>query len=223
MNDAATLRATLIQAARAMAAEGLSPGTSGNISARVAGGLLVTPTGMPADTLEPGDLVMLDLEGRVLAGRRLPSSEWPFHCAILQARPEVGAVVHCHSRHATALACLRRAIPAFHYMVAAAGGDHIACGDYATFGTQALSDAALAALGPRRACLLANHGQIAVGPDLASALKLAREVEVLAAQYLTALAVGEPVLLDAEEMARVLEKFRTYGQQAPADGAATAG
>ncbi len=206
-------RRAVIAAARAMAEEGLSPGTSGNISLRVAGGLLVTPTGMASDLLAPEDIVALDLAGRAAAGQRAPSSEWPFHVAILKARPEISAVVHCHSRFATTLACLRRPIPSFHYMVAVAGGDDIRCADYATFGTDALSDAALAALADRRACLLANHGQIALGADLPAALKLAREVEVLAAQYWGTLAVGGPVLLDEAEMARVRAKFATYGRQ----------
>lgn len=206
-------RRALIAAARTMNEEGLSPNTSGNISMRVAGGFIVTPSGMPAHVLKPEDVVALDPAGRAAPGQRAPSSEWPFHVAILAARPEIGAVVHCHSRYATALACLRRPIPAFHYMVAAAGGSDIRCGDYATFGTEALSRAALAALEGRRACLLANHGQIALGADLDKAVKLAREVEVLAAQYATTLALGEPVILDEAEMARVIEKFRTYGAQ----------
>lgn len=206
-------RKLVIAAARAMSEEGLSPGTSGNISLRISGGLLVTPTGMPADRLSPEDIVALDTAGRAAPGQRAPSSEWPFHVAILAARPEVGAVVHCHSRFATTLACLRRPIPAFHYMVAVAGGADIRCADYATFGTPELSDAAVAALAGRKACLLANHGQIALGATLESALKLAREVEVLAAQYAGVLALGKPILLDAAEMNRVIAKFATYGVQ----------
>ncbi len=206
-------RRAVIAAARAMSDEGLSPGTSGNISLRVSGGLLVTPTGMLAERLSPEDIVALDNAGRAAPGQRAPSSEWPFHVAILAARPEAGAVVHCHSRFATTLACLRRPIPAFHYMVAVAGGADIRCADYATFGTPELSDAALSALVGRKACLLANHGQIALGSTLEGALKLAREVEVLAAQYAGVLALGKPVLLDAAEMERVIAKFATYGVQ----------
>src|SRR5512140_1038951 len=146
-------------------------------------------------------------------GLRLPSSEWRFHRDILASRPEVHAVLHTHSLHSTALACLRRGIPPFHYMVAVAGGRDIRCAPYATFGTEELSRHAVAALEGRKACLLANHGLITVGADLASAFKLAVEVETLAAMYLRALQVGEPVLLDEAEMAVVLEKFRTYGQQ----------
>jgi L-fuculose-phosphate aldolase len=206
-------RRAVVAAARAMADEGLSPGTSGNISLRIAGGLLITPTGMPAATLAPEDVVALDETGRAAPGQRAPSSEWPFHVDILAARPSIGAVVHCHSRFATTLACLRKPIPAFHYMVAVAGGADIRCADYATFGTAELSRAALAALEGRKACLLANHGQIALGATLPAALKLAREVEVLAAQYAGVLALGEPVLLPPDEMERVIAKFAGYGVQ----------
>src|SRR5205807_2815823 len=146
-------------------------------------------------------------------GPRLPSSEWRFHRDILSARPEASAIVHTHAMFATTLACLGREIPAFHYMVAVAGGDSIRCAPYATFGTEELSRHAVRALEGRKACLLANHGMIAIGDTLKAALALAVEVESLAAMYWRALQVGAPNLLDADEMARVLEKFRTYGQQ----------
>jgi L-fuculose-phosphate aldolase len=145
-------------------------------------------------------------------GTRLPSSEWRFHRDIYAARPEVGAIVHAHSPFATTLACLDRGIPAFHYMVAMAGGDDIRCAPYATFGTQALSDHVVTALAGRRACLLAHHGMIATGSTLATALALAVEVETLAEMYWRALQVGEPELLSATEMQVVGEKFRTYGR-----------
>ncbi|WP_317987869.1 class II aldolase/adducin family protein [Hyalangium gracile] len=205
-------REAIIATARRLNPSGLNQGTSGNLGHRVEDGFLVTPTGMDYDSLRPEDIVFMRFDGSS-EGPRLPSSEWRFHRDILVARPEVQAVLHTHSLHSTALACLRRGIPPFHYMVAVAGGTDIRCAPYATFGTEELSRHAVAALEGRKACLLANHGLITVGADLAGAFKLAVEVETLAAMYLRALQVGEPVLLDDAEMAVVLEKFRTYGQQ----------
>jgi L-fuculose-phosphate aldolase len=209
------LRQEIIATARRMNALGINQGKSGNLSHRIPEGFLVTPTGMTYDALRPADIVEMGFDGSH-RGTRLPSSEWRFHRDILAARPEANALIHTHAMFATTLACLGREIPAFHYMVAVAGGDSIRCAPYATFGTEALSRHALAALEGRKACLLANHGMIAVGATLEAALALAVEVETLAAMYWRALQVGEPRLLDAPEMARVLEKFRTYGQQAPA-------
>jgi L-fuculose-phosphate aldolase len=208
----ASLRRRIVACARRMAAQGLYRGTSGNISARVPGGFLITPTGYAAEDLRPAALVLMDLEGRAKE-RLLPSSEWRFHRDIYAARGEAGAVVHTHSTFATALSCLRRAIPPFHYMVAKAGGRTIECARYATFGTAELSRNALKALSGRKACLLANHGMIALGPSLLAAERLAFEVEGLAEQYWRALLVGRPVLLGRAEMDRVVEKFRTYGVQ----------
>jgi L-fuculose-phosphate aldolase len=211
------LRAQVIRGCRALTSLGLTHGTSGNVSVRRdAAGFFVSPTGMTYDLLQPDDVPLVTLDGRWF-GRRRPSSEWRFHRDIMAARADVGAIVHAHSRHATALACTGRGIPAFHYMVAVAGGADIRCAPYHTFGTQELSDAALAALEGRKACLLAHHGIIAVGGDLAAALKLAGEVESLAAQYCTALALGNVALLDEAQMRRVVEKFRTYGRQDAAD------
>ena len=205
-------RQALIATARRMNALGINQGKSGNLSQRIRGGFLVTPTGMAYDALEPADIVPMRFDG-TYRGKRLPSSEWRFHRDILAARPEVNAVIHTHAMFATTLACLGRDIPAFHYMIAVAGGDTIRCAPYATFGTEALSRHAVAALRDRRACLLANHGMIALGADLESALALAVEVETLAAMYWRALQVGKPKLLGRAEMKRVIEKFRTYGQQ----------
>jgi L-fuculose-phosphate aldolase len=205
-------REALIAAARRMNGSGINQGTSGNLSHRVNGGFLVTPTGMEYDVLRPEDLVLMRFDGSH-EGPRKPSSEWRFHRDILASRPEVNAVLHAHSMFSTTVACLRRPIPSFHYMVAVAGGSTIRCAPYATFGTEELSRNVVAALEGRKACLLANHGLITVGVDLAGAFKLAVEVETLAAMYLRALQVGEPVLLDEAEMAVVVEKFRTYGQQ----------
>ncbi|QQR43619.1 class II aldolase/adducin family protein [Myxococcus xanthus] len=206
------LRESMIATARRMNASALNQGTSGNLSVRVEAGFLLTPTGMDYDSLVPEDLVLMRFDGSH-EGRRSPSSEWQLHRDILAARPEVGAVLHAHSMFCTTLACLHRDIPAFHYMVSAAGGTDVRCAPYATFGTAELAAHVLAALEGRKACLMANHGMVAVGRDLPAAFKLAVEVETLAAMYWRALQVGEPVLLDGAEMARVLEKFKTYGQQ----------
>lgn len=206
------VRMRLVTVGRRLVAEGLSPATSGNVSVRVEGGYIITPSGVPYASLHPDDLVFMGYDWTHGGGQRPPSSEWRMHRDIYVSRPEAGAVVHLHSPFATTLACLRRAIPAFHYEVAFAGGDDIRCADYATFGTQELSNAALAALRDRRACLLANHGAIAFGPTLEQAALLGERVEFLARAYWQALQAGEPVLLDPVEMARVVEKFATYGK-----------
>jgi L-fuculose-phosphate aldolase len=204
------LRAQVVETAKRMSASGLSHGRSGNVSARWEGGMLITPSGAAYDTLTPEDIVYMDAHGTPSGGK--PSSEWRFHQAAYEARPEAGAVVHCHSRSATALACAHRPIPAFHYMVAVAGGTDIPLAPYATFGTAELAAHVADALQDRKACLLANHGQIAVGTDLEAALELAGEVENLAAKYLEVLKLGEPNLLDDAAMAEVLDKFETYGK-----------
>jgi L-fuculose-phosphate aldolase len=202
------VRAALVETAKRMSASGLSHGRSGNVSARWGDGMLITPSGASYDTLEPNDTVYVDADGTPRGGK--PSSEWRFHHAAYQARPEAGAVVHCHSLCATALACAHRPIPAFHYMVAIAGGTDIPLAPYATFGTEDLAAHVAEALAHRKACLLANHGQIAAAADLDAALELAGEVENLAAQYLEVLKLGEVHLLDDAEMQRVLERFKTY-------------
>ncbi|EAU63238.1 class II aldolase/adducin family protein [Stigmatella aurantiaca] len=204
----------MIATARRMNASGLNQSTSGNLGLRVAEGFLITPSGMDYESLVPEDIVLMRFDGSH-EGPRIPSTEWRFHRDILEVRPEVNAVLHAHSMFCTTLACLHRSIPSFHYMVAKAGGSSIRCAPYATFGTEALSRHAVAALEGRKACLLANHGMIVVGADLAAAYKLAVEVETLAAMYWRALQAGEPVLLDEAEMAVVLEKFKTYGHQPP--------
>jgi L-fuculose-phosphate aldolase len=206
------LREGIVSAARAMGTLGLNRGAAGNLSARWNEGFLVTPTGLPYDVMQPGDVVPMAMDGS-WQGARKPSSEWRFHRDLYAARPEAGAVVHAHAPFATALACLRADIPPFHYMIARFGGATVRCAAYATFGTQELSDAALAALDGRCACLLANHGLLVFGRDLAHALDLAVEFESLCEQYWRALQIGRPVLLSDGEMDIVLEKFRTYGQQ----------
>ena len=243
MTGSGALREEIIATAMKMNALHINQGKSGNVSARVtlpsppgrgAGGegvrlansvdsattteaFLITPTGLPYDQTDPDDLALVPLDAtdeRDAIGPRLPSSEWRFHRDIYAARPEAGAIVHTHGVYATTIACLGRGIPAFHYMVAAAGGIDIRCAPYATFGTQALSDQALDALTGRKACLLAQHGMIAFGPTLERALALAVEVEALAQMYWQALQIGEPATLPEDEMGRVLERFRTYGQHA---------
>jgi L-fuculose-phosphate aldolase len=206
------LRVRIIEAARRMNASGINQGRSGNVSARVEGGFLVTPTGVPYESLNIADLVFMRRDGQ-REGTYTPSSEWRLHRDIYERRPEVGAVVHTHSPHATAIACLRKPIPAFHYEVAFVGGSDIRCAEYATFGTQELSDHALAALEGRHACLLANHGVAALGNDVEGAFAMADKVEMLARLYWQALQAGEPVILDEAEMARILEKFKTYGRE----------
>jgi L-fuculose-phosphate aldolase len=206
------LRRGIIATALAMNALGINRGKSGNVSARSRGGFLITPTGLSYESLRPADIVPMTVAGKA-GGTRLPSSEWRFHRDIYAARWDAGAIVHAHAAFATTLACLGKGIPSFHYMIAIAGGADIRCARYATFGTQALSDHALRALDGRKACLLANHGMIAIGATLPAALALAVEVEALAEQYWRALQIGEPNLLAEEEMAVVLEKFRTYGQR----------
>lgn len=206
------IRMRLATAARRLHASGLNPGMSGNLSARVDRGYIVTPSGAAYETLNPADLVLMGGDWTHAGGKGIPSSEWRIHRDIYQAYPGTGSVVHTHSPFATTLACLRRPIPAFHYEVAFAGGNDIRCGDYATFGTQELSDHALAALKGRRACLLANHGVLAFGASIEEAVVLAERVEALARLYWQALQVGEPVLLDEAEMARVTEKLSTYGK-----------
>lgn len=211
------LRAALVAACRDLERRGLTYGTSGNIGLRRdAQRFFISPSGMSYASLEPNDVPMMDLGGRWFGGRR-PSSEWRFHRDIFKAHAEIGAIVHTHSRNATALACTGRGIPAFHYMVAIAGGPDIRCAPYSTFGTQELSAAALAALEGRKACLLANHGMIAVGAELDAALNLAGEVENLAAQYCAALTLGQVRILDDVEMSRIIDKFRTYGRQDATD------
>ena len=204
----------LVASARKLNQLGLNPGRAGNVSARTGEALLITPSALPYDALAEADLVVVDGAGRAKGGHA-PSSEWRLHRDIYAAHADAHAIVHTHSPFATTLACLRRGIPSFHYEVAFAGGADIRCATYATFGTQELSDACLAALEGRRACLLANHGAVAYGGDLRAALELAQKVEALAQIYWQALQVGQPALLDAAEMARVAGKLSRYGGTLP--------
>jgi L-fuculose-phosphate aldolase len=204
--------AAVVATAQEMDRAGLAPNKSGNVSCRDADGFLITPSALPYRELTPADIVGLDAGGRVRAAGRRPSSEWRMHAAIYRARPDARAIVHTHSPGATALACAQRGIPAFHYMLALAGGD-VRCAPYATFGTAELATHAVAGLADRRATLLANHGVIAIGATLRQAYAVAFEVENMAGQYLRLLAAGlEPRVLDSAEMARVIEKFADYGR-----------
>jgi len=206
------LRDGLVSTARRMSDLGLTPGTSGNVSVRTSSGFLITPSGIPYAELIPDDVVDIKTDGTIRIGQRTPSSEWQLHRDILAARADCEAIVHTHSLYCTTIACLRKPIPAIHYMIALANSDEIPCADYATFGSAELAANVVRALGEGRAALLANHGMVALGDSLASALRLAAEIETLAAQFWHALQAGVPVILDREELARVRAKFADYGQ-----------
>ena len=207
-------RAAAVAAVRKLDALGMNRGSTGNLSLRQGEGMLITPTGMGADDLRAEDMVWLGWDG-TLRGAWQPSSEWHFHQATYRVRPDLHAIVHTHSVHAAALACLRRELPAFHYMVAVAGGHDVPCVPYHLFGTEALSQAVAGAFAQRDACLMANHGLVAAGATLARAMKVAQEIESLCEVYLKALAVGEPTLLMRTQMDEVIDKFRHYGKAAP--------
>lgn len=206
-------RQALSKALHALGRSALSPGNTGNASVRVGGGMLISPTGSACAEVAPQDLVFIADNASLEKGQLKPSSEWHMHLAIYQHFAAAKAIVHCHSRYATTLASLHKPIPAYHYMIAIAGGDSIRCAEYATFGTQALADNVVLALADRKACLMANHGQIAFGGSAEEALALAIQVEDLAAGYYQCLSVGEPFILSADNMRDVQQKFTTYGQQ----------
>ncbi len=208
-----SLRKKIIETCLRMNEEGINQGTSGNISARIDEGFLMTASGIPYDKMELEHVVEMDLDGGYY-GDFLPSTEWRMHMDILRTKPEAGAVIHTHSIYATALACLRKEIPPFHYMIGVAGGSTLRVADYAEFGTQELSDTMLKALEGRTACLLANHGQIAFGPNLDKTLWLAGEIEAICKQYWAACLAGEPVILSEQQMTSVLARFKSYGKQA---------
>jgi L-fuculose-phosphate aldolase len=209
------LREELVTTARRMSDLGLTPGMSGNVSVRTPRGLLVTPSGMPYSDLVADDAVEIGLDGNVRPGQRTPTTEWQLHRDILGSRSDVQAIVHTHSLFCTTISTLRRPIPALHYMIVLAGGDDIPCADYATFGSAELASNTIVALGGGHACLLANHGMVALGSSLASALRLAAEVETLASQYWHAAQIGTPHILDHDELDKVRAKFAGYGQAKP--------
>ncbi len=209
----ALLREKIVAACKQLETSGLNRGTSGNVSCREADHFLITPSGVPVDEITPSRIVALNFDGKVI-GIGKPSSEWQFHADILRERSEINAVVHTHAPYATALACLREDLPAFHYMIAIAGGDSVRCASYALFGTDTLSQYAVEALRDRKACLLANHGMITLGRDLDEAMAISIELESLCQQYLIARQVGSPTLLSETEMKAVIERFKSYGRHA---------
>lgn len=211
MNDKSEpqLRSALLVTSRRMVELGLNRGTAGNASVRCGNDILITPSALPVAEMSEQDIVLLAADGKILQGRK-PSSEWRFHCDVFNARPEIGAVLHMHSTFATTIACLGRDVPAVHYHIAIAGGDTIRCTPYSIFGEQNLSDLALEALTDRKACLLGNHGMIALGKDLVDALSVALEVEYLCEIYWRTLQVGEPNILSAQQMHEVKQKFVEY-------------
>lgn len=208
----ALLRQQLVDTTQATINTGLNQGASGNLSVRTEDGFLITPSAVPPAKMTSGDIVFMTLEGEHKSRNR-PSSEWRFHRDIYRHREDAGAVLHAHPKASTTLACLHREIPAFHYMIAIAGGNNIRCAPYAVFGSQTLSDHALNALKNRKACLLANHGMLCLDNDLDKALALAIEVEHLAQTYMQVLQTGEPIILSDEEMDIVIEKFSDYRKQ----------
>ena len=205
------VRQEMVETCRAMDAKGINQGTAGNLSLRYGAGFLITPSSMPYDIMQAEDIVEMGWDGTYV-GRR-PSSEWRFHRDILKTRTDMNVVLHCHSLYATSVACHHRTIPAFHYMVGVMGGTTLRCARYATYGTQGLSDAAIEALEGRKACLLGQHGQIALGKTLNAALWMAIEVETLARMYQQALVLGEPPVLPDDEMERVIAQMTrmSYG------------
>ena len=211
------IRQSIIKACRDMAGLGVNQGTAGNVSVRWRDGLLITPSGLPYEEMAAADIVFMGMDGGY-SHDLAPSSEWRFHRDILSHRPEINAVVHAHPIYCTAFAMCGKAIPAAHYMIAAAGGPTIPCARYESYGTPELSAAVLQAMEGRNCALLANHGMIATGPDLAKALWLAVEMETLAHQYAVALRIGTPLILDDAEIARTVEKFKNYGLRRRAEG-----
>ncbi len=207
------LGAEILRTCRELERRGLNQGTAGNVSVRLPDGFLVTPSGMPYDVMRPRDMVRMDFSGGHRAKAK-PSSEWRLHLDVYKSRPEIGAVIHTHSGYATTLACLRRPIPSFHYIIAFFGGDDIRCSDYATYGTQELSDLVVAALKDRQAALMGSHGLIVVAENLTKALALTVEAETLAMMYWRAIQAGEPVILPSDEIERVRRKAAAsgYGQ-----------
>ena len=210
------LRESIVSCARKMNSSGINQGTSGNISARLNNGMLITPSSVSYSEMEASDILYVDFNGKIIEENRYlnqstkklyPSSEWRIHADILNQRKEINAVLHCHAIYSTALSCHQKNIPSFHYMVALAGGSDIRCAKYATFGTERLSSYVIKALEGRLACLLAHHGQISIGKSLSDAFKLAIEIETLAHIYLEACQLGEPVNLSQEEMSIISEKI----------------
>ena len=208
------LRADIALQGRELLARGLATGTNGNISVRdpASGVVAITPSGVPYDELADLDVCLVNMDGSTVEGRWKPSSELAMHLGVYTARPELHAVVHTHSIYATTLSCLRLDLPALHYLVGFAGNS-VSCADYATFGTQELADNAVEAMGADNAVLLANHGLLAAGRDLSSAMRVAEEVEFVARLYVHARSIGTPAILDEDEMNVIRHRFEHYGKQ----------
>jgi L-fuculose-phosphate aldolase len=208
----AQLREEIVATMLAMDARGLNRGTSGNVSARLGDGLLVTPTGVTPDLLTPDSIVYVDAAGNSPEGSLRPSSEWRMHAGLYARRADAGAVVHCHARHATILACAGKPIPPLHYMVGVSGKAWVPVAPYAPFGSIELADGVAQAMDGGFACLMANHGLITVSRTLRRALAVAEEMEEQAAVYCGTLAIGGPTLLTEEQMADIFQRFKNYGQ-----------
>ena len=216
MTASSAIRDEIVAIGRRLLLDGIERGTSGNVSARTGATMIVTPSGVGYDTLSPNDLAEVFDDGRY-RGALEPTREWRLHRAIYRARSDIGAIVHTHSPFATTVACMRRPIPAVHYYVALAGGAEIRCAEYATFGTQELADHTVRALEGRTACLLANHGLVALGATPTAAMHLATAIETVAMLYVRTLTTGEPVLLSEDEIAAAARRFERYGTQAGGD------
>lgn len=213
MSTETTLRENIVAIVRRLEELGLNIGSTGNVSCRLGDGALITPTGAHSGNLTPDRIVKIDLDGNV-QGDGVPSSEWELHTEVLRAYPDAQSVIHTHADHCVALACHRRSIPAFHYMIAGFGGNDVRCADYAPFGSTALSEAVVAALRDRKGCLMANHGMVVHGKSLDNALSLCVKLESLSRQYLLACQGGSPVVLSDEEMEEVHKRYGFYGQAA---------
>lgn len=210
-DDLAT-RQSIIDVMRLFEEKGFNHGSSGNISVRAGENIWVTPTGATSK-MDPEEMSLVTLDGEHLAGK-IPSAEWRIHTEIMRAQPQTDAVIHSHADSCVALSCLRKPMPPFHYMIASFGGNEVPCADYRVFGSDALAYEVVRAMGQHRACLMASHGMVVSGRDLAHATLLAEKLETLARQYILASQIGEPVMLSADELADVKERYGYYGKQA---------
>ena len=213
------LKLEVIKYAQKLNSTNLSPLRSGNVSIRAINngieGFFITPSGIKYELLKEEEIVFLELNKeydflKIFNSGLNPSSEWRFHQDIYLKKKDAKAIVHAHSPHATAVSAHGKNIPAFHYMIALAGGDDIKCAEYATFGTKELSQNIIQALDKRKACLMSNHGQVAFGQNLKQAFELAEEVENICHQYINTIKIGEPKILSFSEMQKILEKIKNY-------------
>jgi len=204
----------LFQSSLILNRQGLNHGATGNLSCRSSNAFFITPSGVNFENLDAESMVEVSIDGNVIdsESNHKPSSEWLFHRDIYASRDDINAIVHTHSVFSSTLSVLGKGIPSFHYMIAVAGGDSIRCSDYALFGTQELSNNIIIAMEQRKACLISNHGMIAIGRDLNEAINIAIEVEHLAQLYVQAKMIGTPKLLNDIQMLEVINKFKTYGE-----------